>query len=1055
MSNPDSAARTRFLALLREDILQVDAADLDFGIYRVLNHRRAEIERFLSEGLPARIASALAALDGEASEDEQARIYNALYTFFARYYDDGDFMPRARRGRGAGAYCVPYDGSDTFFHWATKGSHYVKSGERFTGYAYRQSDGARVRLTVAAADVERDNAKGAQRYYVPAGVAAPGDDPAGASGAEWRIAFDHRPLSEDEARRHGAARRGAAKPGGLGDAPEAAPAQSEGRDVQERLLNAWLAEAALPRALDRAALERHARRYVRGRSADFFVHPQLGAFLRGELDHYLKSEFLNLWDLPAAALGRERGKLALCRDIGHAIVDVLAALEDVQARLFEKRKFVLEASYLVQCSWLAAQGQAGAALVARAAAHAPQVARWRQWLGGADELADGSALLARYPHLPLDTALFDDDFRWAVLACAPDLTEATGGVLVHGDNYAALRTLEPLYRSAVKCIYIDPPYNTGGDGFLYKDDFMRHSTWASLIEERLRASLPMLSETGVLFSSIDHNERATLGHVLDETFGAENKIGEIVWHNVTDNNPTNIANEHEFIQCSARDAQGLPPAWKSSLSGAKELLLEVGRELIASHTDPQDLQRQYSAWFRDNKEFLGPLDRYKFIDAGGVYTGSQSVHNPGKEGYRYDVLHKTTGRPCKQPLMGYRFPEETMRDLLTHEKILFGETEEKIVELKVYAHEYEAKLSSVLTLDGRAGANELRSLFAGSSSFKNPKPCGLLGQILPFATDDHDLILDYFAGSGTTGHAVINLNREDGGRRRFVLVEQGEYFDSVTLPRIAKAMTSPEWKDGRPKDVVAHDPGAADAADAHWSRRTLPVVQVLRLERYEDSLDALALPEQAQASAAGQAELAGLDTLLRYLADTTRPDNPVRLATERLAQPFDYRLPTVWEGRHVERTVDLLHTALALLGLHLVRVRRLLRTASAAAPLPLAGASAGDRAAVVLAEVRPHRPGLPPASVPLELLVLRDFDLDGLSAAAQRAAATAEYRWLADAVPQAFGKRLADYAVVRHNRDLLLPGAGERGESIDAALARAMWVRDSAFSGASPAPAVA
>lgn len=167
-----NTARERFLTLLRRDILELDAAELDFGIYRVLNHRRATVERFLAEELPTQISAALAALPGSAGEDEQARIYNALYTFFARYYDSGDFLPRPRRGK-TGRYMVPYDGSDTHFHWATKGSHYVKSGERFAGYAYQQPGGPRVRLLVQAASVERDNAKGAQRRYVPVALHPP------------------------------------------------------------------------------------------------------------------------------------------------------------------------------------------------------------------------------------------------------------------------------------------------------------------------------------------------------------------------------------------------------------------------------------------------------------------------------------------------------------------------------------------------------------------------------------------------------------------------------------------------------------------------------------------------------------------------------------------------------------------------------------------------------------------------------------------------------------------------------------------------------------------
>ena len=152
-------ARDRFIQLLRQDILQIDAADLDFGLYRVLNHRRAEIEAFLTQALPDRIIQALAGLPGTASDDEAARIFNALYTFLSRYCDEGDFLPRPRRGRFAAAYSVPYDGSDTHFHWATTGSHYVKSGERLAAYAYLQGEGQRLRLVVQAADVQRDKAR--------------------------------------------------------------------------------------------------------------------------------------------------------------------------------------------------------------------------------------------------------------------------------------------------------------------------------------------------------------------------------------------------------------------------------------------------------------------------------------------------------------------------------------------------------------------------------------------------------------------------------------------------------------------------------------------------------------------------------------------------------------------------------------------------------------------------------------------------------------------------------------------------------------------------------
>ncbi|MDP1647646.1 MAG: site-specific DNA-methyltransferase [Rubrivivax sp.] len=1026
-----SSPRQRFLDLLRRDILELDAAELDFGIYRVLNHRRATVDRFLNEELPARIEAALTRLPGLAGEDEEARIYNALYTFFSRYYDSGDFLPRQRRGK-AGRYSVPYDGSDTHFHWATKGSHYVKSGERFAAYAYTQSDGTRVRLVVQAASVERDNAKGAQRHYVPAALAAPGP----AHPGEWRLAFEHRPLTEDELARAGGSKRGrAAAP--AADTTDEGEEAAAGASVQERLLNAWLAQANVPPAVDVALLARHALRYVKGQSTDFFVHPQLGRFLRDELDHYLQGEFVNLWALPDDALARERGKLATCRDVGRAIIEVLATLEDLQAALFEKRKFVLEASYLVMCSWLRAQGEAGAALVAQAAGHAPQVARWRQWLGEpAESAADGAALLARCPHLPLDTALFEEDFKWAVLACVPDFQAALGGILVHGDNYAALRTLEAQWRAGVKCIYIDPPYNTGKDGFLYKDGYL-HSTWHTLLEERLALSKTFLQQDGTLLSSIDEVERNGLVALCDLQFGVDCRIGSLVWKGATDNNPTRIAIEHEYVLAYARSIEDLEETWSTADSAIKTLMLAEYERICTETPDFAQRQVRFGEFANTRRNELGDLYRYRRVDEIGPYAARRNMDNPGKPGYFHDVIHPVSGRPCLKPFWGWRFPESTMSRFRDEGRLIFGEDEGKIPELKVYLSEVRFPLRSVLQLDARKGSNTLDRLFGSRDVFRNPKPIELLEHLLPFTTDPDSLTLDYFAGSGTTAHAVINLNRDDGGTRRFILVEQGEYFDTVTLPRVAKVMACPEWKDGKPREGVQHDAAAGDDPDSHWSSRTLPVVQVLRIERYEDSLDALALP--GAAAEAGQGELAGFDALLRYVADITDtppPANPVRLSTAALARPLHYRLPTVWEGRAIERPVDLLHTALLLLGLHPVRLRRLSRPAAA-----------GDGPAL-LAEVRPHRPGQPAAAVPLELLLLREHDVDNLTPAELRAQMQAEYDWLAGAVQQHFGRALASYACVHHNRDLLLPGQGERGASLDAALAQAMWSRDPAFSAA-------
>ena len=402
--------------------------------------------------------------------------------------------------------------------------------------------------------------------------------------------------------------------------------------------------------------------------------------------------------------------------------------------------------------------------------------------------------------------------------------DTTQNIFIEGDNLEVLKLLQKSYHKKVKMIYIDPPYNTGKD-FVYKDNFKDniknykeitgqvdgegrnlsnnpetsgryHTDWLNMMYPRLKLARNLLKDDGVIFISIDGNELSNLQKICDELFGEENLVGNIIWRNVTDNNPSNIATEHEYIVVYAKSKANLEPVWKSKLSDVKDILINIGNELIGKYTDQKTLQTKYSEWFRANKSQLGMLDRYKYIDQGGVYTGSQSVHNPGKEGYRYDVIHPETQQPCKEPLMGYRFPEATMNKLLEEGKILFGNDHNKIIELKVYAKEYLEKLSSVEVLDGRLGAYDVRQLFSEATKvFTNPKPVILIEKYLSFILSDLDIILDFFSGSATTAHAVMKLNAENDGNRKFIMVqlpetteEKSEAFKSgyKTIAEISK-----------------------------------------------------------------------------------------------------------------------------------------------------------------------------------------------------------------------------------------------------------------------------
>src|ERR1035438_9374256 len=161
------------------------------------------------------------------------------------------------------------------------------------------------------------------------------------------------------------------------------------------------------------------------------------------------------------------------------------------------------------------------------------------------------------------------------------------------------------------------------------------------------------------------------------------------------------------------------------------------------------------------------------MERDGIYAGIRGVHNPGKEGYRYDVVHPVTGQPCTEPLMGYRFPKQTMDKLLEAKKIIFGEDHTKLIELKAYVQEFQDKLSSVIEIDGRSGAYDVRTLFPEyKTAFENPKPVKLLQRLVSFILNkDGETLLDFFAGSCSSAHALMELNRNDSVSRRFIMVQ--------------------------------------------------------------------------------------------------------------------------------------------------------------------------------------------------------------------------------------------------------------------------------------------
>jgi adenine-specific DNA-methyltransferase len=932
---PSNDSLADFRALLRE-IFQFDVADLDFGIYRVLNHKRDAIERFIDRDLVAFVRDELEAYEAgrtdefeqeakeaqaalvenlgpgaldddgnvpeafratpaakrylaakqklktaEMSVDTERRIYDDLTRFFRRYYDAGDFVSKRRFAARDPKYMIPYNGEEVLLHWANRDQYYIKTSEHFADYRFEKND-VHVHFKLVDAQVPKDNVKASDtRYFVLQGEApvTAEEDEDGVTLVTLHFAF--RPLTEaeDEAllnlyneEQTKSNRRKTTDRSVIvaGTAKQILAAlEAGGADATTR--------ATLAQPLDdgdgRSLLERHLGRYTAKNTSDYFVHKDLGGFLRGQLDFFVQNEVVRLDDVLNAGEGATRqaiDRARVVRRVGRRIIAFLAQVEDFQKRLFEKRKFVLETGY---CATL---DRVPEDLYDAVLACDAQLDAWRDLyaLGDWDDGLFGvgkidAKALAAHPHLMIDTRHFDQAFTDRLLAHLSTLDDEGGldgvvdGVCIQSENFQALNLLQATYRERVQCVYIDPPYNTGGDGFLYKDSYP-HSSWLSMMADRYLACSPLLRTQGAVFTSIDDDEAHRLVALQDSVIGAHNHVANVIWQKkyTRSNDASHFSDNYDYITVY--------------FNSHEELVLNR-----LPRTEKQD-----KAYTNPDNDPRGPWKS----------TPLQAMSGTG-EGFEHTFPNGVTWSPPEGRYSAYS--PDKLDKLYKSNEIWFGVKGTATPSRKTYLSDVSGLIPLTIWPHEECGHNheaveDLKGLFS-INPYSSPKPVRLLNRVLLISTSEEDVVLDYFAGSGTTGHAVIDLNREDDGARRYVLVEMGDYFDTVLLPRLKKAVFASDWKDGVPqsRDGVSH------------------VIRYHRLESYEDTLDNLEV-EGAQFSLMDRFD----DYALHYMLPHETRESETLLTMEAFERPFDYTLK-VQRGmaRAQVHTVDLEATFNYLIGL--------------------------------------------------------------------------------------------------------------------------------------------
>jgi len=418
-----------------------------------------------------------------------------------------------------------------------------------------------------------------------------------------------------------------------------------------------------------------------------------------------------------------------------------------------------------------------------------------------------------------------------------------------------------------------------------------------MMENRIKLGIALMSSDGSYLCHIDENEYERL-HFLFGQFPVPD-AGTISWDK---RNPMNagrgVATQHEYIIWRSRQQTPIYLRNKNIMS-----MLTVAAQIVDKYgKGTEEAQKHYAAWVSANKKLSGGEKAYRYLDDEGLLYQSVSLRAPEPRTdpkFHIPLIHPVTKKPCPVPPNGFSRTPDTLKDMMDKGEIIFGTDEGTQPRQKVLLTEASRRQISSVIQDAKKGKADLSPL---GLDFPYCHPVSLYEELVGAAAQSQGgIVLDFFAGSGTSGHAVISLNREDGGRRKFILVEMAQYFDTVLLPRIKKVTFSPEWKDGKPKRM----------ATAEEAERSPRIVKVIRLESYEDALNNIAFDDPS-----GQRAMQFEDYLLQYMLQWETRGSETLLNVEKLAKPFSYQLHIHRDGETRAQAVDLPETFAYLLGLY-------------------------------------------------------------------------------------------------------------------------------------------
>ena len=955
----------KFIELLYE-IFELDKGDLDFGIYRILNLRKDNISSFFNgtgkydnNGLPQQIIDALERITDKddveinkeieetknklkelgATKEQieenpkikelksklnnntdltslQIEIYNELYEFFSRYYDNGDFISKRRYKKDV--YAIPYNGEEVKLTWANENQYYIKTATNFNTYAFKVEidDGTwTIKFNVVNATTEKNNNKESKKRVFM--LYDKTNDISDEKKETFVLEKDNKTLNinfiydipTDEYKKD---------VNDKGDSKVTQANIDKNKcyiEIERYIKNNKILSGLYQKLFE--VIEKDKKINLFGKNMlkffaknqfDYFIHKDLKGFLYRELDFYIKNEIMNIDDIEDETnetdLSNYLIKIKVIKKIAKTIIDFLSEIEDFQKKMYLKKKFIVNTNYIITMDNITDKE-----LIKEIVNNKKQISEWIEYYDLQDTFknidADDKNICSIIGNLPIDTKYYDNDFKEKLIENIENIDDKTNGLLFNGDN---MQVLKLLCKSREKCVdlcYIDPPYNTGEDGFIYKDN-LKDSSWISMFSDRLQYSYMMLKNTGSFFASINDIELQEMKFVCDNIFGIQSFISScFVLDNLkgksNDNYITNVG--HKLLVyvkqiCDESSFNHVENVFgdrvEDKYSERDDFGYYTWNVFMKSGQSKYREDRQsmyYPILVKNNKVFSIEYDEYIRINVGDKIFDDKYVEELRekyvKKGYKF-ILPINSRNEYVRWTSGF----ETFNKLLETGDIVFENNTikqkkrpEPIEKLKYYCVTVRKNLFYKENYSN--GTNDLSNIII-NNGFGYPKSVELIKDIVN-VKDDNIIVLDYFAGSGTTGHAVIDLNREDGGNRKYILVEMGEYFDTVLVPRLKKVIYCNEWKDGKPKN------------------RETSVSQIIKyhtVESYEDTLNNI--------------DVNNLDVILQpeYIKYSFDLNDENIFSINNFDNPFDYKMYIQNKNEIMPMNIDLVETFNYLIGLY-------------------------------------------------------------------------------------------------------------------------------------------